>query len=83
MLKEDYVQSKEKLTRTHMIAAYYEFFILKYSDDMSTLYDFKDVYDWFKHGINGHLRVSGYAEINAKSLLDILIIASAYSYLAL
>ncbi len=83
MLKEDYVQSKEKLTRTHMIAAYYEYFILKYSDDKSTLYDFKDVYDWFKNGINYHLRISGYTEINAKSLLDILIIASAYSYLAL
>ena len=83
LLKKDYAASKEQVTRTHFISAYYDYFVNFFDNDDSGLMDFKDVYSRFKYGINHFLANAGYPEINPKNLLDILVIISAYSLLVL
>ena len=83
LLKKDYANTKDQITRTHFISAYYDYFVNFFDNDDSGLLDFKDVYSRFKYGIDHFLISAGYPEINPKNLLDILVIISAYSHLVL
>lgn len=73
------VDSKEKMTRTSLLVAYYYLYNTEQEDD--TWGNFREVYEDFKSGIDPLLEASFYQKLDERNLLDFLIVFSTYSFL--
>ena len=74
--------SKEEMTRTSILVAYYYLYTLKHEDDGGMIgKSFEEVYKSFENEINPILERSFYQPINSGYIFDIVLIFSAYTFL--
>lgn len=77
------VKSAKDVTRTSLVVAYYYYFnACCENEDTDELIGFRDVFERFSGELDPILENCGYQEINKKNFFDMLVILSAYAYLA-
>lgn len=77
-----YVDSKERMTRTSLLVAYYYLYNAKQEDDEEKEWkNFKELYEDFKNGVDPLLEASFYQKLDGRNLLDLLIVFSSYTFL--
>ena len=76
------VSSKEEMTRTSLLVAYYYLYTLNHEiDDGMIGKSFEEVYKSFENEINPILERAFYQPINSGYIFDIVLIFSAYTFL--
>lgn len=78
-----YIKSSSKVTRTSMIVAYYYLYNAKSIEEGTneTRKSFEAMFHDFKSGIDEKLEKSGYQPLSSRSIFDIAVVFSSYSYI--
>ena len=77
-----FVDSAEKITRTSLLVAYYYYYNAWHMENLSERQkSFKEVFMEFRHGLDEILAESGYQPVSGKSIIDVIVIFSAYAYI--
>lgn len=74
------IASAETMTRTAMVAAFYDYYTVFCDYEVTRRKTLLDVFRDFESGLNWRLREAGYLPISNKNIMDLILMISAFLY---